>query len=544
MQPRLRVRLRIMPTPASIAPSAMLAASLVAVGLLAAVPGSAAAQTYDVLIRGGTVYDGTDSAGRVADVAIKGERVAKVGDIPAGATAVLVVDARNKIVSPGFIDPHSHAAEGLQTAELAPALPQLYQGVTTVFTNPDGGGPADLTEQVARTRALVPGVNVAPMIGHNGIRRAVMGEGDRKPTAEEQRQMEALVGKAMDEGAFGLSSGLQYVPGKFSETAEVIGLAKVAARYPNAFYISHMREEGEGVLDSLAELTQISREAGITSIATHLKAMGRIVWGKSTEMIAMIDKARAEGLPVWADQYAYEANGGALQSMFVPGWAQAGGSAALVERLRDPQLRATIRAAMAQSIEDFGGAARVQIRSYEADPSLNGKRLDAIAGANGLEPVDMAIAMIEKGGARTVIFSLDPADVEAIMKQPWTMTGSDGALVPFGGTSEHPRAYGNYSRKIRAYVLDKPVISMQQAIHSGTGLPAQVLGLPDRGLLREGYYADVIVFDPATIRDLATFEQPHAYSVGMTHVFVNGRTAVAEGKALPDRHGRVLTRAD
>ncbi len=502
------------------------------------------AQQYDVLIRGGTLYDGSDSPGRTADIAIKGERIAAVGDIPTGATATLVVNAKGKIVSPGFVDPHSHAADGLQTPELAPALPQIYQGVTTLFTNPDGGGPGDLTDQIARTRALVPGVNIAPMIGHNGVRKAVMGEGDRKPTASEQQQMETLVAKAMDAGAFGFSTGLQYIPGKFSETGEVIGLAKVAARYPNSFYISHMRDESAGVLQSLTELTEISRQTKLTSVATHLKPLGKVVWGRSTDMIALIEKARAEGLPVWADQYPYDANGGGIQSMFVPGWAQAGGSEALIKRLADPAQRARIRTAMIQSIEEFGGADRVQIRSYKADPSLNGKRLAAIAQANGLESVDMAIAMIEKGGASTVIFSLDPNDVEAIMKQPWTMTGSDGALVPFGGSAEHPRAYGTYPRKIRNYVLDKPVITMQQAIHAGTGLPAQVLKLADRGFLRTGYFADVIVFDPAKIRDLATYEQPHAYSVGMEYVFVNGQPALADGKATPKRHGRVLTRSN
>jgi N-acyl-D-amino-acid deacylase len=500
------------------------------------------AQHYDVLIRGGTVYDGTDTPGRVTDVAINGERIVRIGPVEAGAKATLDIDATGKIVSPGFIDPHSHAADGLLTSELAPALPQLYQGVTTLFTNPDGGGPGDLTDQLARTRALVPGANVAPMIGHNGVRKAVMGDVDRLPTAAEQQQMEALVKKAMDGGAFGFSTGLQYIPGKFSETSEVVGLAKVAARYPGAFYISHMRDESAGVLQSLDELVTVARQAKLTSIATHLKPLGKVVWGLSARMIAAIEKARAEGLPVWADQYPYEANGGALQSMFVPGWAQAGGSTELVARLAKPALRARIRTAMIQAIDEFGGAPRVQIRNYKADPSLNGKRLADIAKANGLEPVDMAIAMIEKGGASTVIFSLDGADVEAIMKQPWTMTGSDGALVPFGGSAEHPRAYGTYPRKIRSYVLDKPVITMQQAIHAATGLPAQVLSLPERGFLRAGYFADVIVFDPATIRDLATYTQPHAYSVGVEHVFVNGHTALTGGKATPERWGRVLSR--
>ncbi len=511
-------------------------------GMALLAPALASGQEYDVLIRGGTVYDGSDSPAHAADVAIKGDRIVQVGNIPTGAKAALTIDAKGKIVSPGFIDPHSHSAQGLETAELAAALPQLYQGVTTVMTNPDGGGPSDLTEQLTKTRGFVPGVNVAPMIGHNAVRKAVLGDADAQPTPQQQQAMEMLVKKAMDEGAFGFSSGLEYIPGKFSHTPEIIGMAKVAARYPHAFYTSHMREEGVDVLKSVAELVEISREAKITAVATHYKALGKIAWGSSKAMIAAIDKARSEGLPVWADQYPYEANSSSAQGMFVPGWAQAGGSAELVKRLGDPALRARIRTETAQKIIDYGGPDRVKISRYDADPSLKGMMLDQIAKAKGVEWIDALLSILENGGAGVVIFSLNPDDVEAIMKQQWTMTGSDGSLVAFGSDAGHPRAYGTFPRKIRNYVLDKPVISMQQAIHAATGLPAQVFGFTDRGLLKSGYIADVIVFDPTTIRDRATFDNSHAYSEGMVYVFVNGEAAVADGKATAERHGRVLTR--
>ncbi|MBO9713321.1 amidohydrolase family protein [Sphingomonas sp.] len=512
---------------------------------LAAAPAPEAPAHYDVLIRGGTVFDGTGSPGRKADVAIDGDRIVKVGDVPKGATAGTVIDATGKIVSPGFIDVHSHASPGIETPELAAALPILYQGIATVVINPDGKGPADLAPQFERIRALTPGVNLVPMIGHNAVREAVMGLANRDPSPEELARMEGLVARAMDLGAFGLSSGPFYVPGKYSKTPELVALARVAARYPGAVHSSHIRDEASydvGVLAAIAELIQVSRETGIRGVVTHMKMLGPSVWGKSGEAIRMIEAARAEGLSIWADQYPYTASGSNLAAALTPDWAQEGGPAALAERLRDPAQRARIRDAMAASLVLRGGAATIQIRDYPTDRSLEGKRLDAIAAAQGLDPRDMAIEMLIKGGAKTVSFNMSDDDVDAIMRQPWTMTSTDGALVRFGEGSEHPRAYGAFPRKIRAYVLDRPVLPMAQAIHSMTGLPAQVFGIVDRGVLKPGAFADVLVFDPRTIRDTATYEQPHAYAQGVVAFFINGRAAVLAGKATPGRFGRLLLR--
>lgn len=504
---------------------------------------SAGDHDYDVIIRGGEVFDGTGSKRIVADVGIKGDRIAMVGSIPADASAGKVIDARGKMVAPGFIDPHSHAAPGITTPELAAAVPILFQGITTVMMNPDGGGPADLREQTLPIQKHVPGVNVAPMIGHNGVRRAVMGDANRKPTPAEQKRMEDYIRAAMQLGAFGFSSGPFYIPGKYSDTAEIVQLAKVAAQFPGSFHISHIRDESSydiGVINAIKELIQVSREAKLPGIVTHMKLLGPSVWGKSQEAIAIIDAARAEGLSIWADQYPYSASGSGLQPALVPGWAQEGGSEALAKRLQDPEQRALIRKEMVQNLERRAGPNAIMIRRYEPDPSVEGKRLDEIAKTRNQHPLDTAIDMLIKGGAPIVSFNMNEKDLEALMKQPWMMTSSDGGLVKFGSGSEHPRAYGAYPRKLRRYVLDKNVISMEQAIHSSSGLPATVFGIRDRGFLRKGAFADVVVFDPKTIRDTATYDKPHSYSIGMEHVFVNGQPAVAEGKVVPTRHGRLL----
>lgn len=525
-------------------PSRLLAAAA-AFGMLPGAASCAAVPHYDVLIRHGTVIDGTGSPGRVADVAIDGDRISAVGEIPADATATTEIDATGKIVSPGFIDVHSHAAPGIETPELAAALPILYQGVSTVLINPDGKGPADIGPQIETLSKLVPGVNVAPMIGHNAVRESVLGLANRDPSPAELERMEQLVVAAMDQGAFGLSSGPFYIPGKYSKTPELVALARVAARYPGAVHSSHIRDEASydiGVLAAIGELIEVSRQSGITGVVTHLKMLGPSVWGKSADAIRMIEDARAEGLSIWADQYPYTASGSNLRSALVPDWAQEGGDGALAERLRDPAQRARIREAMIGNLALRGGADTLMIRDYPADPSLEGQRLDAIAATWGMDPLDAAIEMMINGNARTVSFNMSDGDVDAIMRQPWTMTGTDGALVPFGEGSEHPRAYGTFARKIRTYVLDREVIGMEFAIHAATGLPAAVFGIADRGVLRAGAFADVLVFDPAAIRDIATFERPHAYSVGVDYLFINGKGAVFRAKAAPERYGRVLLR--
>lgn len=516
-----------------------------AAALLAAAPAFAA--DYDVLIRGGTIYDGTGSPGRAGDVAIKGDRIVAVGVIPASATADKTVDAGGKYVVPGFIDPHSHAVPGISTAELAAAKPILTQGITTVLINPDGGGPGDLRPLVADIEKHVPGVNVIPMIGHNGVRTAVMGLVNRQPTPAEQKKMEGLVDSAMKFGAWGFSDGPFYIPAKYSKTPEIVDLAKVAAKYPGSFYISHVRDESSydiGVIAAIQELITVSRQARIEGIVTHMKMLGPEVWGKSAEAIRIINAARKEGLSIWADQYPYAASGSGLQPSLVPGWAQEGGPDAIAKRLTNPEQAAVIRKGMVRNLARRAGANAIMIRTYAADPSLEGKRLDEIARARGQDPIDTAIDMLKKGGAGIVSFNMNENDVEALMKQPWTMTSTDGGLVTFGKGAEHPRAYGAFPRKLRKYTLDKPVVSMAQSIHSMTGLPAHVFKIPGRGELKAGNFADVVVFDPKTVRDVATYEKPHAYSLGMNYVFVNGKASIWNNEVTPEHNGKVLLRQD
>ena len=479
-------------------------------------------------------------------MAIKGDRIVEVGTISTSATAHRVIDARGRYVTPGFIDPHSHAAPAIGTPNLAAAVPILYQGITTVMINPDGGGPADLRPQIAEIQRHTPGVNVIPMIGHNAVRREVMGLANRSPTPAEQATMESLVKAAMDQGAFGFSSGPFIPPGKYSKTDEIVGLAKAAAQHPDAFHISHIRDESSydvGVLAAIKELIQVSRAAKIPGVVTHIKMLGPSVWGQSAEAIRMIDSARAEGLRIYADQYPYAASASELQTALLPGWAQEGGREAIAKRLQNAEQRALIRKEMAQNLVRRGGANAIMIRDYVADPSLEGMRLDDIAKRRLQDPLDIAIDLLMNGGASIVSFNMNEKDVEALMKQPWTMTSTDGSLGAFGENAEHPRAYGAYPRKLRRYVMDRQTISMEQAIHSSTGLPAQVFAIPDRGFIRPGAYADVLVSNPATIRDVATYEKPHAYSVGVDYVFVNGRAAVDRGKVVPQRFGRILLRA-
>jgi N-acyl-D-amino-acid deacylase len=500
-------------------------------------------QDYDLLIRGGRVLDGSGAPWMRADLGIKGERIVAVGRL-ADATATQVIEAEGLFVAPGFIDGHSHAGPALARAATAPAVPLLTQGITTVLVNPDGGGPVDL---IAQRRALSThglGVNVAQLIGHNSIRAQVLGQENRSPTGEELARMTALVRQAFVDGAFGLSAGPYYVPGSFSETAEHVALARVAAEF-DGFYTSHIRDESDytvGVVAAVEEVIEIARVARLPGIITHIKVLGPRVWGLSGEIISRIDVARAAGVEIYADQYPYEASSTSLTAALVPTWAQEGGSGALVARLRHPEQRGQIRREMVENLARRAGPGNIQIRSHHAMPAWEGRRLDAIARDRAQEAVDTAIDIVIAGGASIVSFNMDEADIRAFMVQPWTMTCSDGELVTMGEGVPHPRSYGPFPRKLRRYVVEQKVLTLERAIHSMTGLPAAVFRVRDRGVIRVGAYADIVVFDLADVRDRATYDDPHQLSEGMRHVLVNGRSAIVEARPTRDRAGRILTR--
>jgi N-acyl-D-aspartate/D-glutamate deacylase len=515
---------------------------LLAFCIVPAVP--AAAQQYDVLIRGGRVLDGTGNPWYYADVAISGDRIAAIGNL-SGASATRVIDANGMYVAPGFIDSHSHAGGGLAQETLSAARPLLAQGITTVFVNPDGGGPIDMVRQRADLLAHGLGVNVAQMVPHGSVRGEVLGSADRAPTDAELARMKMIVRDGMVAGAFGLSSGPYYAPGSFAKTDELVELARIAAEY-DGVYTSHIRDEADytiGVVAAVDEVIQIAREAELPGIVTHIKALGPRVWGFAGALVRRIERARERGIEVYADQYPYEASSTSLAAALLPRWSQAGGGDSLRARLADGPTRARIRAEMVDNLDRRGGADRIQFASW-VDNSVEGSTLAAYAAQLGVEPIDAAISMIERSSPGIVSFNMDDDDIELLMRQPWTMTSSDGTLVDMGSGVPHPRAYGTFPRKLRVYVVERNVVGLEQAIRSMTSLPATVMNVRDRGVLRAGSFADIVVFDLARVRDTATYQEPHQLAEGMTHVIVNGRLAVDGGTFGQVLHGRVLSRRD
>jgi len=500
---------------------------------------------FDLLIRRGTLYDGTGSPGIIADVAVRGDRIAVVSATPIDpARARRAIDARGLAVAPGFFDAHEHV-EALATRPLDESA--LRQGVTTVVYAADGGMPWPLAPAIERLRANGVAPNTMFFAGHNQIRRNVMGTADRAPTPAELERMEAEVAQAMEEGAIGLSTGLRYVPGIYSETDEVVALARVAARY-GGIYSSHIRDEGEGVYDAVREVVRIAREAGLPAQVTHHKLMGQAQWGGSVRTLAIVDSARQAGLDVTIDQYPYDATSTGTAVLF-PAWSLAGGNDSLRVRLADPGLRPRIEQGIRATIlEERGGGdlARIRIAAYGPDPSWNGLTFADIAALRGEEPtmdfaVALAIEIQSKGGASGVWHVVDEDDVRRIMAYPWTMFSSDGDIGALGQSHPHPRNYGAFARVLGRYVRDEHVLPMAEAIRKMTSLPAWRFRQPERGRLSEGFYADIAVFDPAQIHDRATYGEPHQFSIGVLHVIVNGVPVLLNRSLTGEKPGRVLT---
>lgn len=501
-----------------------------------------------VVLRGGQVLDGTGNPWYSADVLVVGDRIARVGVIPPGAAPANAreLDVTGLTVMPGFIDPHSHAAPGLENPDLRAAAPLIHQGVTTVFVNPDGGGVVDLAAQRARLDAGGIGVNVALMIGHGSVRREVLGMEDRPPTAEEFERMAALVREGMAAGAFGMTGGLYYAPGSYAENDEVVRLAAEIA--PWGAFVSHIRDESDyniGLVASVEEVIEVAEVQRIRGVVTHFKALGPTVWGLSREATATIDRARARGIEVFADQYPYEASGTSITGALVPRWALAGETmpgmpSPLADRLANPTERARLRADMLVALERRGGADTLLLSRHRADPSLEGRYLDDIAREWEVAPIDAALRLLEAGGAGLVSFNMSEDDIAHIMTREWTMGSSDGGLVPAGQGRPHPRFYGAFPRRISRYVRERGVLTLAEAVRGMTSLPATVFRMPDRGLVAAGRIADLLVVDADRFGDGNSYEDPHALAVGIEHVLVNGVFALENGEGTGALAGRVL----
>ncbi|HET9454251.1 MAG TPA: amidohydrolase family protein, partial [Gemmatimonadaceae bacterium] len=476
-----------------------------------------AQQEVDVLIRGGAVVDGTGAPSRRADVGVVGDRITFVGD--AGAqriTATRTIDARGLVVAPGFVDPHTHAAGDLSSPQRKGNVNYLMQGVTTVVTNNDGGGPVDVAAQTAEWKRNGIGTNAAVYVGHGSIRRAVMGMSDAAPTPTQLDSMKALVARAMDAGAIGLSTGLYYAPGSYATTDEVIELARVAAA-KGGRYDSHIRDESSytiGLLASVREVIRIGREARLPVHISHIKALGVDVWGKSDSVMALMRAARAEGVDVTGSQYPYTASGTGVGASLLPRWAEVGGRDSLLARIADPATRARLEAEMTENMRRRGGANSLLITGGR-DSTVRGKRLDEVARMWSTTPIEAALHIIRNGDASVASFNMDERDIVAFMQPDFISTDSDGS----GG---HPRLYGTDPKLLREYVREKRVLSLERAVERSSSRAARQMGLKERGVIATGQYADIVVFDPATISDRATYVEPTLLAVGVREVLVNG----------------------
>ena len=499
------------------------------------------AQTYDLLILNGRIIDGTGNPWFIGDIALLDGKIAKVGNI--NAEAKRTIDASGMIVAPGFIDVHTH----IETNDIKiPTAPNfIHDGVTTVVTGNCGFSNVDIERYFFRLDSVSLSVNVASLIGHNDVRREVMGESMRDPDAVEQQLMEEIVVKAMKAGAVGFSTGLIYVPGTYSKTDEVIRLAKVAASH-NGVYASHIRDEGDDVLQAIDEALQVGRETGMPVEISHFKVTYKPNWGKSEKTIARVQQARQEGIEVTIDQYPYVASSTTLNAL-VPTWVFSGGNDSMMYRLNTPAIRQKIKREMKSGLRSnkLKNYSYAVVANYPPDSAYNGKNISEINLLKGRkssigEEAETILDMIVHGRVQMVFFSMDEEDLKYILKYPFNMIASDAGINQPGATKPHPRGYGTNARVLGRYVREQKIITLEEAVRRMTSLPARKFGFRDRGILQEGMAADIVIFDERKVSDAATYADPHAYSRGFEWVIVNGLPTLENGVHNGTRNGMVL----
>ncbi|MCY7345188.1 MAG: D-aminoacylase [Pyrinomonadaceae bacterium] len=509
------------------------------------ITGQTADAPFDLLITNARVVDGTGNPWFRADVAVKNGRIVKIGRI-APADAKHTIDAKNQILAPGFIDVHAHTEN---IFSLPDAENFIRMGVTSLVTGNCGGSVTDVEKFLGRYRETPLTVNLATLIAHGSVRAKVLGSENRAPTAEELKQMEELVETAMKSGAVGLSTGLIYVPGTYAKTDEVVSLARVANKY-RGIYASHIRNEGDTVFEAIAEAINIGEQTGIPVEISHFKISSKKHWGKTAETLGLVRTAREKGLVVTVDQYAYTASSTSLDTI-LPAWSLAGGREEGKKRLADETTRKKIIDEIKKTLKDskFKDFSYANVASYAANKDFNGLNIKEIAkrakGKDKLDAqIDQILEMYAAGGAQMVYHKMDEADVQSIMREPFTMIASDSGVRQFGEGVPHPRGYGNNVRVLGRYVRELKILTLEDAIRKMTSLPAQTFGLRERGLIREGFAADLVIFDEKQITDRATFENPHQYPIGISRVYVNGTAVFADGKMTGARSGAALRRGE
>jgi len=499
-------------------------------------------QSCDILIRNGKIIDGTGNSWYYGNVAVKDGQIISIGrdvNYPAKKT----IDAKGLIVTPGFIDVHTHL-EGDEARD-PEAKNFIYDGVTTCITGNCGSSNTDIGKYMRRIDSLKLSINVAALIGHNDVRKAVMGRANRDATPEELKKMEIIVDKAMQDGAVGLSTGLIYIPGTFTKTPEIVSLAKIAAKY-NGVYATHMRSEGDSVTQAIEEALTIGREAKIPVEISHFKLSGQQNWGRSKETVPMIEKARREGIDVTIDQYPYTASSTSISTL-LPDDVLADGQDSIKARLQRPKIRSRVINHIIERLKKrkLKHLSYAVVAYFAPDTSFNGKSIEQINLMKGRKhkvkaEAETVIDIMMQGGASAVFHGMSEEDVKRIMKYPFNMFACDATIRVFNAGMPHPRGYGTNARVLGKYVREEKVLSLEEAIRKMTSLPAQKFQLKDRGLLKEGMAADIVVFDEQEVKDMATFEKPHAYSKGFHYVIVNGVLTVENKKHLGARAGKAI----